>query len=74
MEIGGDICTLEEALRQFTHTETLDGENKYHCSRLVDSVCFIGMPLFLYFITPLYYCKRSRTSSICIFTFHLKVP
>ncbi|XP_071925936.1 ubiquitin carboxyl-terminal hydrolase 16-like [Coffea arabica] len=33
VEIGGDIGTLEEALRQFTHTETLDGENKYHCSR-----------------------------------------
>lgn len=33
VEIGGDIGTLEEALRQFTHTEMLDGENKYHCSR-----------------------------------------
>lgn len=33
VEIGGDISTLEEALRQFTHTETLDGENKYNCSR-----------------------------------------
>ncbi|CAI9116160.1 OLC1v1017240C2 [Oldenlandia corymbosa var. corymbosa] len=33
VEIEGDIGTLEEALRQFTHTETLDGENKYHCSR-----------------------------------------
>ena len=35
VEIGGDIGTLEEALRQFTSTEILDGENKYECSRLV---------------------------------------
>ncbi|KAI4337608.1 hypothetical protein L6164_016002 [Bauhinia variegata] len=33
VEIGGEIGTLEEALRQFTKTETLDGENKYHCVR-----------------------------------------
>ncbi|XP_057469873.1 ubiquitin carboxyl-terminal hydrolase 17-like [Actinidia eriantha] len=33
VEIGGDIGTLEEALRQFTSTEILDGENKYECSR-----------------------------------------
>uniref|UniRef100_A0A5B7AG99 ubiquitinyl hydrolase 1 n=1 Tax=Davidia involucrata TaxID=16924 RepID=A0A5B7AG99_DAVIN len=33
VEIGGDIGTLEEALRQFTGTEILDGENKYQCSR-----------------------------------------
>ncbi|KAL2489051.1 ubiquitin carboxyl-terminal hydrolase 16-like [Forsythia ovata] len=33
VEIGGDIGTLEEAMQQFTHTETLDGENKYQCSR-----------------------------------------
>ncbi|KAF3447235.1 hypothetical protein FNV43_RR12415 [Rhamnella rubrinervis] len=33
VEIEGDIGTLEEALRQFTSTETLDGENKYQCSR-----------------------------------------
>lgn len=35
VEIGGDIETLEDALRQFTGTELLDGENKYHCGRLV---------------------------------------
>ena len=35
VEIEGDIGTLEEALRQFTRTEILDGENKYQCSRLV---------------------------------------
>lgn len=34
VEIEGDIGSLEEALRKFTSTETLDGENKYHCSRL----------------------------------------
>lgn len=34
VEIDGDIGTLEEALKQFTHTETLDGENKYRCGRL----------------------------------------
>ncbi|MCL7048419.1 hypothetical protein MKW94_016557 [Papaver nudicaule] len=33
VEIQGDIGTLEEALAQFTATEILDGENKYHCSR-----------------------------------------
>ncbi|XP_047316349.1 ubiquitin carboxyl-terminal hydrolase 19-like [Impatiens glandulifera] len=32
VEIEGDIGTLEEALRRFTATEILDGENKYHCS------------------------------------------
>ncbi|XP_020235141.1 ubiquitin carboxyl-terminal hydrolase 16 isoform X2 [Cajanus cajan] len=31
VEIEGEIATLEEALRQFTSAETLDGENKYHC-------------------------------------------
>lgn len=35
VEIEGDIATLEEALRNFTRTETLDGKNKYHCGRLV---------------------------------------
>ncbi|XP_074263588.1 ubiquitin carboxyl-terminal hydrolase 16 [Silene latifolia] len=33
VEIEGDIETLEDALRQFTRTESLDGENKYHCGR-----------------------------------------
>ncbi|KAA8538172.1 hypothetical protein F0562_027780 [Nyssa sinensis] len=33
VEIGGDIGTLEEALRRFTGTEILEGENKYQCSR-----------------------------------------
>ncbi|XP_058759692.1 ubiquitin carboxyl-terminal hydrolase 16-like [Vicia villosa] len=33
VEIEGEIASLEEALRQFTSTETLDGENKYHCAR-----------------------------------------
>ncbi|KAL5102536.1 hypothetical protein RYX36_006863 [Vicia faba] len=33
VEIDGEITSLEEALRQFTSTETLDGENKYHCAR-----------------------------------------
>ncbi|XP_074366000.1 ubiquitin carboxyl-terminal hydrolase 16-like isoform X2 [Apium graveolens] len=33
VEIDGNICTLEEALRKFTGTEILDGENKYKCSR-----------------------------------------
>ena len=36
VEIEGEIATLEEALRQFTSAETLDGENKYRCVRLVD--------------------------------------
>ncbi|KAL0738911.1 hypothetical protein Bca4012_015121 [Brassica carinata] len=29
IEIDGDISTLEDALRRFTRTEILDGENKY---------------------------------------------
>lgn len=33
VEIEGEISTLAEALRRFTSTETLDGENKYHCVR-----------------------------------------
>ncbi|CAL0319303.1 unnamed protein product [Lupinus luteus] len=33
VEIGGEIATLEEALLRFTSTESLDGENKYHCVR-----------------------------------------
>ncbi|KAK6237921.1 hypothetical protein QUC31_003390 [Theobroma cacao] len=33
VEIDGDIGSLEEALAQFTATEILDAENKYHCSR-----------------------------------------
>ncbi|KAE9615213.1 putative ubiquitinyl hydrolase 1 [Lupinus albus] len=33
VEIEGEVTTLEEALRRFTSTETLDGENKYHCTR-----------------------------------------
>ncbi|TKY74468.1 Ubiquitin carboxyl-terminal hydrolase 16 [Spatholobus suberectus] len=33
VEIEGEITTLVEALRRFTSTESLDGENKYHCVR-----------------------------------------
>ncbi|KAE8714370.1 Ubiquitin carboxyl-terminal hydrolase 17 [Hibiscus syriacus] len=33
VEIEGEIGTLEEALRRFTRTEILDGENKYQCCR-----------------------------------------
>jgi ubiquitin carboxyl-terminal hydrolase 36/42 len=33
VEIEGEIASLEDALKQFTSTETLDGENKYHCVR-----------------------------------------
>ncbi|XP_062100253.1 ubiquitin carboxyl-terminal hydrolase 17 [Humulus lupulus] len=33
VEIDGEIGTLEEALAQFTATETLDRDNKYYCSR-----------------------------------------
>ncbi|GMH00244.1 hypothetical protein Nepgr_002083 [Nepenthes gracilis] len=32
-EVEGDIETLEQALRQFTSTEILDGDNKYQCER-----------------------------------------
>ncbi|CAH2078062.1 unnamed protein product [Thlaspi arvense] len=33
VEIDGDVSTLEDALRRFTRTEILDGENKYKCGR-----------------------------------------
>ncbi|GAU43480.1 hypothetical protein TSUD_244020 [Trifolium subterraneum] len=33
VEIEGEIASLEDALKQFTSIETLDGENKYHCVR-----------------------------------------
>ncbi|KAK1287530.1 Ubiquitin carboxyl-terminal hydrolase 16 [Acorus calamus] len=33
VEIDGDVGTLEEALRRYTATELLDGNNKYRCSR-----------------------------------------
>ncbi|KAK3133561.1 hypothetical protein QOZ80_6AG0538070 [Eleusine coracana subsp. coracana] len=33
VEIDGDIATLEDALRRFTSSEVLDGDNRYHCSR-----------------------------------------
>lgn len=34
IEIEGSVQSLEEALERFTVYETLDGENKYKCSRL----------------------------------------
>ena len=43
VEIEGDIGTLEEALHKFTGTEILDGENKYQCSRLVTSYCYLDL-------------------------------
>ncbi|XP_062199646.1 ubiquitin carboxyl-terminal hydrolase 16-like [Phragmites australis] len=33
VEIDGDVRTLDDALRRFTSTEVLDGDNRYHCSR-----------------------------------------
>ncbi|CAA0831200.1 Ubiquitin carboxyl-terminal hydrolase 17 [Striga hermonthica] len=33
VEIDGSICTLEDALMQFTMSETLGGDDKYKCSR-----------------------------------------
>ncbi|XP_074579330.1 ubiquitin carboxyl-terminal hydrolase 17-like isoform X2 [Curcuma longa] len=33
LDIEGNIGTLEEALRKFTMTEVLDGDNKYQCLR-----------------------------------------
>lgn len=35
VEIDGDIDSLEEALAQFTASETLGGDDKYKCSRFV---------------------------------------
>lgn len=42
VEIEGHVGTLEEALRRFTTTEILDGENKYHCLRWVFRTIFNG--------------------------------
>ncbi|KAL2907283.1 Ubiquitin carboxyl-terminal hydrolase 17, partial [Bienertia sinuspersici] len=33
VEIDGDVRTLEQALRRFTASEMLDGDNKYYCNR-----------------------------------------
>ncbi|XP_057542232.1 ubiquitin carboxyl-terminal hydrolase 17-like [Amaranthus tricolor] len=33
VEIEGDIRTLEQALKRFTASEMLEGDNKYYCSR-----------------------------------------
>lgn len=35
VEIQGNVGSLEDALRQFTTPEILDGENKYKCDRFV---------------------------------------
>ncbi|WVY92089.1 hypothetical protein V8G54_037603 [Vigna mungo] len=52
VEIDGEIATLEDALRQFTTAETLDGENKYNCVRLVSNI-IIACCCFQYYITQL---------------------
>ena len=34
LDIGGEqICTLHDALKEFTKTETLSGDNKVHCTK-----------------------------------------
>ncbi|KMT08626.1 hypothetical protein BVRB_6g139030 [Beta vulgaris subsp. vulgaris] len=33
VEIDGDVRTLEQALRRFTASEMLEGDNKYYCNR-----------------------------------------
>lgn len=33
VEIEGSIRSLEDALKRFTSSETLDGENMYNCDR-----------------------------------------
>jgi len=50
VEIDGEIATLEDALRQFTTAETLDGENKYNCVRLVSNI-IVFCCCFQYYIT-----------------------
>lgn len=37
MEIDGEIYTLEQALAQFTSSETLGGDDKYKCNRYLKS-------------------------------------
>lgn len=36
VEIDGNIYTLDEALMQFTTSETLGGDDKYKCSRFAN--------------------------------------
>lgn len=60
MEIEGDIATLEEALRRFTGTEVLDGENKYQCSRLAMFLNAFENTYFLYAMQFLSKKKEKR--------------
>lgn len=41
VEISGDIETIEEALQQYTSPEILDGDNRYHCTRLIDLLLLV---------------------------------
>lgn len=43
VEIDGDICTLEQALAQFTKSETLGGDDKYKCNRYVHLFVILGL-------------------------------
>lgn len=43
VEIDGDICTLEQALAQFTKSETLGGDDKYKCNRYVHYYVILGL-------------------------------
>lgn len=60
VEIEGDIATLEEALRRFTGTEVLDGENKYQCSRLAMFLNAFENTYFLYAMQFLSKKKEKR--------------
>lgn len=40
VEIHGSVETLADALKQFTASEWLDGDNKYKCDRCVVAIPF----------------------------------
>lgn len=42
VEIDGSIYTLDEALMQFTKSETLGGDDKYKCNRSVQLILWIN--------------------------------
>ncbi len=39
VDIQGNVRSLEDALAQFTHTELVDGANKYKCDQYVLLMC-----------------------------------
>lgn len=61
VEIEGDIGRLEEALRKFTSTEILDGDNKYLCGRLVFIFSLLMFVVFTYIMFDIFGQVRPST-------------